>query len=129
MAGEYDWDASWSATSIANATTANGSSETTASISNDGKLGTEVSVTVQYNATTANQGVDIYILRDVDGTNNEDESDDPYAFRMPYAVGATRRRTIFVPPSVSSFKVRVVNDSGASLQDLDVRTRQAVAAA
>jgi len=120
----YDHDAAWSATSINSSAIANAADATTAAISNDGKLGTEVSVEIAYGATV-NEGAKVYILRDVDATNYEAEVDGPWGFEMPSAVSATRRRAITVPPSISSFKVLVTNDSGASVT-ATVRTRQVV---
>ncbi len=119
-----DWDASWAATSINATAIANAGNATTAAISNDLKTATEVSVTAAYGAT-ATQGLKVYILRDVDGTNYEAVADGAWGFEMPKTVSANHRRSFTVPDSVSNFKVHVTNDSGASVTTT-VRTRQAV---
>src|SRR3712207_2655634 len=97
----HDHDGAWAATSINAASVANGASATTAAISNDGKLGTEVSIEVAYGAT-ASEGVKVYLLRDVDGTNYEAVADGPWGFEMPKTVSTTHRKPFTVPPDVSS---------------------------
>jgi hypothetical protein len=119
-----NWDSSWTATSIASSTVTNTSTATTAAISNDGKSGSEVSVTIAYGGTV-NQGVKVYILRDIDGTNYEAVTDKPWGFEMPSSVSTTYRRAFAVcADRISNFKVHVTNDSGASVT-ATVKTRQA----
>lgn len=121
----YDHDSSWATTSINGSTVGNGSSETTSSpISNDGKIGTQVSVTVVY-GSPATAGVQMMILRDIDGTNFESPNDLPWGLSLPYTASGTHRRAVTVPPDIGDFKVAVVNPSGASVT-ATVRTRQIV---
>lgn len=102
----------------------NTSTATTAAISNDNKSETEVSVTIAYGGT-ADEGVKVYILRDVDGTNYEAVADGPWGFMLPYTISTTHRRSFTVAGDrVSSFKVHVTNDSGATVT-ATVRYRQA----
>jgi len=108
-----DWDASWSTTSIASSSIADAGSASTAAISGDLKAETEVSITITYGAI-ATEGVKVYILRDVDGTNYEAATDSPWVIEMPSAVSATKRKTINVG-NLSSFKVHLTNGSGASI--------------
>lgn len=119
-----NWDNSWTATSIAASSITNTGTATTAAISNDGKSATEIAVTVAY-GTTANQGVDVYILRDVNGTY-EAVADRPFGFQMAYGVSTTFHRTITVMADrVSQFKVFVFNQTGATVT-ATVNFKQAV---
>lgn len=116
-----DWDTNWTSTSINASSVANAGSATTAAISNDNKLETEVGVSVAYGGT-ASEGIKVYILRDVDGSNYED-ANTAWGFEMPKAVSTTYRRTISVG-SASNFKVLVTNNTGASVT-VTVTYRQA----
>jgi len=118
-----NWDTSWTATSIAASSVTDTSTATTAAISNDGKSGTEVSVTCAYGGTV-DQGLKVYILRDADGTNYEAVIDKPWGFEMPSGVSTTYRRAFAVcADRISNFKVHVTNDSGATVT-VTVKTRQ-----
>ena len=111
------WDSIWSATSIASSTVTNGSNATTAAISNDTKVGTEISVTVAYGGT-ATQGVLVNVLRMVDDspTFESATNDAPWGFAMPFATSTTFHRTFTVPSDrISKFKVYVANSAGASV--------------
>lgn len=119
-----DWDAAWAASSINGSTVANAATATTAAISNDLKLDTEVSVEILYGATV-NEGVKVYVLRDVDGTNYEAIADGAWGFEMAKTVSGTNRRTFTVPAQISNFKIIVSNNTGASVT-ATVRTRQAI---
>lgn len=120
----YNWDAAFTTTSISASSITNTSTATTAAINNDGKSTTEVSIQIAYGGT-ANEGVKVYLLRDTDGTNYEDTTDAPWAFMMPYAISVTRRRTFTVSAMmVSNFKIKLTNDSGATVT-ATVRYRQA----
>lgn len=128
MSGEYDWAASWTADgTISGSNIADAGDATSDEISNDGDLATEVSIEIAYGAT-ANEGVKVYVLRDVDGTNFEAEADSPWGFEMPYSTSTTHRKTFTVPGSISAFVILLTNDSGAQVT-ATVRTRNAVAAA
>lgn len=110
-----DWDTSWTATSIASSAVADTASDTTAAISLDGVSGVEVSVTIAYGGTF-DEGVMVYVLRDIDGTNYEAVADGPWQFEMPGSTSTTYRRQFHVPAITgSSIKVHLVNDSGASV--------------
>lgn len=121
-----NWESSWTNTSINASTVTDGSSATTSSaISNDTKSATEVSITVAYGAT-ANEGIVVTVLRDVDGTNFEAVADLPWGMAMPFDISTTFRRTFTISAEkVSSFKVRVSNDSGASVT-VSVKYKQAI---
>ncbi len=120
----HDWDAAWASTSINASAVANAGTATTAAVSNDLKLDTEVSIEAAYGGT-ATEGIKVYILRDVDGTNYEAVADGPYGFEMPRTASTTHRRTLTVPAAISNFKVHVTNNSGASVT-VTVRTRQSI---
>ncbi len=118
-----NWPISWT-TAINAASVTNGSSSTSSAISNDNKTATEISITVVYGAT-ASQGLNVYILRDVDGTNFEAVADRPWGFVMEKAVSTTFRKTFTVSAyEASQFKVHVVNNTGASVT-VTVRYQQA----
>jgi hypothetical protein len=119
-----NWDTAWTTSSINGSAVSNAGSANTAAIDNDGKWATEVSVQVAYGAT-ASQGLRVFVDRDIDGTNYETGGSKPWGFEMPKAVSTTFYRTFTVQASeVSKFRVRVTNDSGASVT-VTVRTRQA----
>ncbi len=120
-----NWDTSWTTTSINNSTITDTSTATTAAIDNDLKAVTEISVEVTY-GSTATEGVKVYILRDIDGTDFEAVADNPTGFQMAVTVGATRRKTFPIPGDrISKFKVHITNDSGDSVSNTSVRYRQA----
>lgn len=119
----YDWDASWTVTSIEADTITDTNSLTTAAISNDGKLMTEVSVEIIYPVSTT-EGVVVYVLRDSEGTD-EAVIDAPFSFVMPHTASTTHQKVFSVPPSYSSFKIHLVNDSGQTIT-ADVNFKQAV---
>lgn len=120
----FDWDASWTTTSI-DGTMTDGTSQSTAAISNDGKVATEISVDVDYDST-ANEGLLCYVLRDINGTDYETANDSPFGFQMPYAISQTRRRTFTVAGDrVSRFKVQLQNNTGGTVT-ATVKYRQAV---
>lgn len=110
------WDANWTNTSINGSTITNATTSTiTTAISNDVKIVTEVSVTIAYGGT-ATEGVKVYLLRDVDGTNYETTNDLPWGFQMPFSTSVTRYRTFTVSgSSISKFKILLSNNSGASV--------------
>lgn len=122
----YDWDASWTTTSINASTVTNSGTAVSGKISNDTKISTEISIDIDYGGT-ATQGVFCYLLRDIDGTNFESAStDEPFGFELPYAVSSTRRRTFQVSgDKVSDFKIHLSNSSGADVT-ATVRYRQCV---
>lgn len=120
----YDWDSAWSSTSI-DGTMADATSQTTAAISNDGKVVTEISVSVTYGGTT-DQGAQVYVLRDIDGTNYETSDDKPFGFELPYSTSSTRNRVFTIAADrVSDFKVEVSNDTGDTISTT-VLYRQAI---
>lgn len=126
MASTYfDWDATWTDTSINSSSITDTNSSTTAAISNDQKVATEVSVDIDYGGTT-DEGVFCYVLRDVNGTDFEAVDDRPFGFEMPFSSGNTRRRTFVVAADrVSKFKVQLVNNTGATVT-ASVKYRQAI---
>lgn len=120
-----NWDTSWTNSSVNGSTVTNGSNATTGAISNDLKSATEISVSVTYGAT-ATEGINVYILRDTDGTNYEAVTDLPWGLAMPYSTSTTYRRTFTVAGDrISNFKAHITNDSGASVT-ATIKYRQAV---
>lgn len=118
-----NWDTAWTNTSILASAITNGSTATTAVISNDNKTGTEISVDVDYGAT-ANEGVKVFVLRDINGTDFESSVDSPWGFMLAFAISLTRRRTFTVAGDMTSdFKIHVSNASGATVT-ADVKYRQ-----
>lgn len=106
---------SWTATSIAASSIADAGNASTAAIDNDGKTATEVSVKIVYGGT-ATVGVMVYLLRDTDGTNYEDENSGGFQFEMPKVVSGTRLRVFTVDAMlISRFKIKLINNSGASV--------------
>lgn len=119
-----NWETAWTTTSISASAITDGSSSSTAAISNDLKSESEVSVTILY-GSTATEGVMVYVLRDVDGTNYEATTDGPWGFMMPYTVSTTHRRAFTVSGDrISSYKIHLVNNTGASVT-ATVRYKQA----
>ncbi|QNN24350.1 hypothetical protein HED60_19420 [Planctomycetales bacterium ZRK34] len=117
----FNWADSW--TLLSTLGISDQGSLSSAAISNDGKIASEVSVTLTY-GSTATEGAKVYIIRDIDGTNYEQEQDLPYGFSMPYSTSTTYRRAFTVRgDEASSFKILVTNDTGDSITAV-VRTRQ-----
>jgi len=124
----YLHDAGWSSTAVNASSVATAASATTGTISNDGRVGTEVSVECAFGAGTISGDCIAYVLRDVDGTNLEAATDRPYGLAVPVPTASTTRRMVFdVPGWISAFRVHVANASGVTCT-LTVRTRQSVAA-
>jgi hypothetical protein len=121
-----DWTLDWTTTSInGSSLSASGGQATTAAISNDGKLDTEVSVTAAYGAGTVGASdCIVYLLRDVDGTNYEAIADGPWGFSLAKTASTTHRRTFTVPASVGRFQILVRNNTGVTVT-ATVRFRQA----
>lgn len=128
MTGEYNWTGTYTAL-IDAASVSDGSDNISSAVSLDDKLAAKVGVTVAYGAT-ANEGVKVYVLGLVDGTNYEAEGDDPWGFVMPYSASTTHRRVFTIPASVhDSFQILVTNDSGANVTvDVDYDTATATPA-
>jgi hypothetical protein len=114
-ASTVNWESSWTTTTINSSAIANAANAVTAAISMDAQWAIEISVTIVY-GSPANQGVRVYVERDVDGTNFESVSDNARGFEMPRATSATRRRTFTLSAQeLANFRVRLTNDSGASV--------------
>ena len=103
-------------TSINSSVISSSSQATTAAISNSNQSGTEIAVTVTYNAS-ATAGLNVYILRDVGGGNFETYNNDaPFAFQMPFTAGGTNYRAFTaMADRVSNFKVLLDNETGYSV--------------
>lgn len=125
MSGEYDWTLTWTEETSAESIT-DGSGYTSAAISNDAQLATEISVEITYGAT-ASEGAKVYVLRD-GADQYEDVDDNPWGFEMPYSTSTAYQRTFTVPASIGRFKIYVGNDSGATVT-LELDYRQSAAAA
>jgi len=118
------WDAAWTTTSINSTSIVTAANSTTAAISSSVKIVTEVSIAIAY-AGTATEGVKIYVLRDIDGTNYETVNDMPWGFQMPFAASVTRYRTFTLSGvAISKFKILVSNASGGTVT-ATVRFKQA----
>lgn len=117
---------SWAALGSTSQTINAASSTVFGTVDNAGKIATEVSVQLTYNASAV-KGAALQIERDIDGTNFEGESSAPWTTPLPFTAGATRERTIAVPADmVGKFRARVVNlDTGQAVTACTVRTRQA----
>jgi len=103
----HTW-AAWSTIDAAIAlTTAGTVNDTSAEIDISGKSACEVSIDVDYSDhAKATDGLHIYILRDVNGTDFEAVADLPWGFEVEFLQNGTRRRTFTVDPgSMGSFKV------------------------
>lgn len=118
----YNHDAAWAVTSIASSAIADAATATTLTIDNDGKLVTNVAIEVAYGGVAA-EGLVVRILQDVDGSDEDDDS--AWAFAMPYAVSATKRKTIQVPGEIAKFKIKLSNDTGAAVT-ATVKIKQAI---
>lgn len=130
MSGEMDWTLTW--TSLANAASiTDTNANTSAAVSHDGKLGTEVAIEVLYSATF-DEGVKVYICRE-DGDGDYEVPadnggyDSPWGFEVPGAASQTGRKIFTVPPTIPRFKVVAVNNSGGTVT-YSADYRQAVAA-
>ena len=103
----HDWG-SWTVIDAAIVLTTGGTvSDTSAVIDLDKLSGCEVSIDADYsNHAKATGGLEIKILRDIDGTDYEADADEPWGFEMPFVQSGTRRRTFNVDPGqVSKFKL------------------------
>lgn len=119
------WDSSWTSTSINSNTVSNTGSIATGTIDNSGHSATEVAVSVTYPSSGTTAGIDVYVLRDVNGTY-EAVGDSPFGFVMDFAVSTTFNRTFTVMSDrVSKFKIEILNNSGASAT-VTVSYKQAV---
>ena len=107
----YNWDDSWTTIDAAIALTTGGTvSDTSDAISLDGKAACEVSIDTDYSDhAKATDGLHVYLLRDINGTDYEGVDDVPFGFEMPFLQNGTRRRTFSVDPGmIGSFKILLV---------------------
>lgn len=126
----HDWEAAWTEIDAAIVLTQGGAaSDTSDAQSNDLKSACEISIDTDYsNHAKATAGLFVYIFRDINGTDYEDESDGPWGFEMPFTQNGTNRRTFAVPPDMtSSFKIGLVwlNSTGSSVATVRTMIRQA----
>lgn len=121
----FNWDAAYATTSVNATAIAANASSTTATISNDEKLATEITVEIAYGATVTGGGAEIRVLRRIDATDFESVADAPQSFTMPVTASTTHRRAITVPGSISDFQIQVFNPATNSSITATVRTRQA----
>ena len=115
-----NWDTSWSTTSINGSTlTASGGTATTAAISNDNKSLCAVSVTVTYGSgvtLTPTVGLNVFMLRDLDGSNYEAIADNPWGFHIGFSQGGTWNQEFDVNCCmIGSFKICLYNNTDQSL--------------
>lgn len=110
-----DYDASWTTDGTVNSSSVtNASTATSDAYSNDTKLNTRVSIEIAYGSAPS-EGVKVYILADVDGTNFEDANSAPWGFEMPYAASTTIKKAFDVPAHINDFKVYLTNDTGDTI--------------
>lgn len=101
---------------------------TSAAISQDAKVSTEISVAwTEGNDGACDGDVYVYVLRDIDGTNYQTLSDPPALGCVIDATQNTTRYGVFTVHSeeVSNFKILVDNDSGRD-GNLTVRYKQSI---
>ncbi len=127
----HDWDTNWTADGSSPFTLTQGGAvqATSAAIFNDVKSGCEVSIDADYsNHAKATGGLIVYIFRDINGTAYETFGDGGFAFEMEFTQNGTNRRTIPVPPGMTSrFKVGLewLNSTGSSEVVIALNFRQA----
>ena len=126
----HDWDAAWTEIDAAVALTQGGTvQDTSAAQSNDLKSACEISIDTDYsNHAKATGGLVVYIFRDINGTDYETFADNPFSFEMPFTQNGTNRRTISVPPDMtSSFKIGLewLNSTGSAVATTRTMIRQA----
>jgi len=94
----YNWAASWTAIVSAEALTQGGNTiYTSAAIDVDGKASCLVSVDADYSDDAmSGTGLRIVIFRSVDGTDWEDDSDNPFQFVMAFTQNATNRKVFWI---------------------------------
>lgn len=128
MSQYYDWG-SW--TTLVDAQVINhGFDLTSDAVSLDLLAGCEVSVVATYSNHAITQGVKVYVLRELDGTNYEGENDNPWGFEAPYVQNGTRNRVFNVDPGqAGGFKILLTYDglAGSSVT-VTVRYRTATIA-
>lgn len=103
----YNWG-NWAVVDAATVlTTGSTVQHTSAEIDLDGKAACEVSIDTDYSDhAKATGGLQISILRDVNGSDFEGVQDSPWTFEMPFLQINTIRRTFSVNPGqVSKFKI------------------------
>lgn len=128
MAGttKQAWDSTWTASSINGSSVAGGASADSALISLNGEEGIDISVTCAYGATTT-EGLQVYVERDIDGTNFEDVTT-AFGFRMAFGASATFRKAFSIDAAdMSSFRIHVVNGN-ASAATVTVQTKMRIGA-
>lgn len=126
MSQYYEWgDLSWT-THLSGQAISTGSSYTTNVIALDALAAVEVSIEADYAAGSPTQGLKVYILRELDGTNYQTIDDAPWGWEMPYAGGAERRGAVTIRgDEMGRFKILLSNASGVTVT-VTVRYRTAV---
>lgn len=122
----YNYPSVWTTDgTINNVSITNGNTATSAAIDNNGYILTDISVTVTY-GTTANQGINIYVLSDIDGTNYQNVNDGPWGFQMAYSTSTTYHAQFTVLANmVQKFQILLQNNTGATVAACYVRYKQA----
>lgn len=121
----YNWDTSWTTLQNAVTLTQGGTTENTSSeVDLDGKAACEVSVDADYsNHAKATGGLFVYVLRDVNGTDYEAETDEPWGFEMVFTQNGTNRRTFSIDPGqVTKFKILLDWDNSTASSSVTVTT-------
>lgn len=111
MAGEINWDDSWTTDSVITAYSLAATLEIDSDlISLDGKIGADIAIKAVYNAS-ATAGVTAYLIREVDGTPTyEDDADSPWQIALPFTANGTKYKGFPVSArDVAKFKIRLKN--------------------
>lgn len=126
MATQYlQWEDTWTATTLAGTSVADGANGETGAISADQKYATLISVEIAYGATV-NESAEVLVLTETDdGPGYEAEADQPTTIAMPATASTTHKRTFTLrAESAADFKIAVSNGTGASIT-ATVRYKQA----
>lgn len=101
----HDWEAAWTEidTAVVLTTGATILHTTSVPLSNDLKSACEISIDVDYSDhAKATGGLIVHIFRDINGTDYETFGDGSFAFEMAFTQDGTNRRTIPIPPGMTS---------------------------
>jgi len=118
-----NWDNSWTTIDAAITLTQGGTTtDICAVVDCDGKAACEISIDADYsNHAKATGGLFVYVLRDINGTDYEDETDKPWGYEMPFVQNGTRRRT-FTVEKISKFKILLDWDNSTGSSEVVVAT-------
>ena len=116
----YNWEDTWTVLDAAIALTQGGTTtDLSAEIDCDGKAAIMISIDTDYsNHVRATGGLEIYILRDIDGTDTESLNGASIVFEMPFTQNGTERKA-FVLDCSQFHKIKLYqywrNSTGSSV--------------